>query len=179
MGETEHTSFTHPPLSLWCTRKGACALPVFAQLTNKYWTDQLKPLRSPEENISEQWEFNVKRKAEKRKGGGAPRWSAGGLKHISTLEAISSPLPPLHPTPCPSVPSLPLSWLCHPSWEWVPQRHAGCKSQRQRTPSSSWWTNQSRTQNTCIFLSIPTLHLFTCNKKGDETKKHVFRKVSG
>lgn len=51
-------------------KKGACALPVFAQLTNKYWTDQLKPLRSPEENISEQWEFNVKRKAEKRKGGG-------------------------------------------------------------------------------------------------------------
>lgn len=26
-------------------KKGPCTLPVFAQPTNKYWTDQLKPLR--------------------------------------------------------------------------------------------------------------------------------------
>lgn len=35
-------------------KKRACTLLVFTQLTNKYWTDQLRPLRGPEENISDQ-----------------------------------------------------------------------------------------------------------------------------
>lgn len=35
-------------------KKRACTLLVFTQLTNKYWTDQLRLLRGLEENISEQ-----------------------------------------------------------------------------------------------------------------------------
>lgn len=144
-------------------KKRACTLLVFTQPTNKYWTDQLRPLRGPEENISEQQE--QRRQESRRNGGGKKRgnrWNTGGGKHISTLGAISSPLPPLHPTPRLSIPSLPLSWLCHPSWEWDPQRHAGCRSQRQKTPSSSCSANQSRSKNTLLLVksSFSLGHLF-------------------
>lgn len=123
-------------------------------------------------------------KTEKKDRGN--RWNTGGGKHISTLGAISAPLPPLHPTPCLYIPSLPLSWLCHPSWEWVPQRHADCRSQRQKTPSSSCSANQSRSKNTLLQVerSFSLSQLFMCQGstfsgiiKGDETTQHVFRKV--
>lgn len=84
MGQTEHTSSssscattpqphtqTNSTLPLMY-KKGTCTLPVFAQPTNKYWTDQLKPLRGPEENISEQQDFGVEREA------GDRRWKMRG-----------------------------------------------------------------------------------------------------
>lgn len=80
-----------------------------------------------------------------------------------------------HPSPCPSAPSLPLSWLCHPSWESVGQKLAGCKSQRLRTPSSSCSTSRSRNKKTSLITSV--LNLYREVKKRGELEL-VFRKVS-